>query len=221
MHASGILLLLVSLLSPQAGQQDSDAIIDNDTSMIVELDHALDVKRLKSGDKFTAQLLDDVISHGKLLVPHKKAKIIGRVVAALPRSQKNEQSRLVLAFDRIMIDGGADVRVKAVIVEMAPYHHAPLSGPSVPTSGDDPMARAAGPKADANGIVLIPTHPPITQQGPTPKSVKQSGASKIDGVSIDPDYRVLTTALNADKKDLKLDRWTQMTLTLNPTRQKY
>ncbi len=214
MRGYAIAILLLVLAGRMPGQQ-SNAAIDKDSRLVVELEHALDIKKLKVGDKFTARLMDHVKSEGKIIVPYTKGKIIGHVAEVQAPSKDNTQSRLVLAFDKITIKGGGELPVTALIAAVAPYEHLPLSGSSVPTSGDNPVARAAGPRTDSNGNAVIPAHAPTSRPGPV--EIRQS--SGMEGVELTQDHAAQTTEIIAAKKPLRIDEWSKFILVVNSPQQ--
>lgn len=221
MRSYAIAFLLLAFAGLMPGQQAPIGVIDKDSRMTVELEHALDVSKLKVGDRFTAQLHDHVKSDGKIIVPYNKGKIVGHVVEIQTPTKDNLQSRLVLAFDKIVIKGGGELPVTAVIVKLEPHHNYLLSNSSssVPTSGDNAAARAAGPMRDSNGQPVIPAHAPISRQGPTTQAL-QSQFSGMEGVELATDFAAQTTTLtSSEKKPLRIDDWCKFVLRLNSPQQ--
>jgi len=221
MRSYAIAFLLLAFAGRMPGQQAPSGAIDKDSRMTVELEHALDVSKLKAGDKFTARLNDHVKSEGKIIVPYTKGKIVGHVVEVQPPTKDNPQSRLVLAFDKITIKGGGEMPVTAVIVKLEPHQNYLLSSSSssVPTSGDNPTARAAGPMRDSNGQPVIPAHAPISRQGATAQAL-QFQFSGMEGVDLATDSATQLSAFtSSEKKPLRINEWTKFVLRLNSPQQ--
>jgi hypothetical protein len=146
------LMLLPILGNGLAAQQPSS---DAPRQHIVtgELTHAIDAKKAKVGDKVTLRLVDHIYSNGKIIVPYRNGKVIGHITEVRPPTKENTESMVALEFDRIEVKHGTDLPIAAVIQSMTPpdHHMIRSSGGGIPTSGDDPAARAAGPMVDSNG----------------------------------------------------------------------
>ena len=70
--------------------------------LLVELSNGLKAKKLKPGDKVKAEVSQDVISHGKIIIPV-ETKLIGHVTEVQVRDAENHESRLGIVFDRILL----------------------------------------------------------------------------------------------------------------------
>ena len=106
------------------------------TKLRVELDKTIDAKKAKPGDPILAKTMDDLESGGKVVAP-RGLQIVGHVVAASPH-EKGSPSRLEIAFDKLDLEHGAEVPLKATVQALAkPVSNAPMAtedtGP--PTSG--------------------------------------------------------------------------------------
>jgi hypothetical protein len=216
MRKYAVVFLLLACVGWMPGQQPP-VTIDKDSRMVVELDHALDVKKLKAGDTFTARLCDHVKSNGKIIVPYTKGKIVGHVAQVQAPTKDDNLSRLVLAFDKITIKGGGELPVTGVIVRLELHHNFLLSNSSssVPTSGDNPIARAAGPRTDSNGNPVVAPHGPISQPGPVPLDSGRQ-FSGMEGVELAQNSVAQTSEFtSSDKKGLRIGEWTRFTLRLN------
>jgi len=109
-----------------------------------ELTHAIDAKKAKVGDNVTLRLVNHIYSNGKIIVPYTKGKVIGHISEVRPATKENPESMVAIEFDRIEVKGGGDLPITATIQSMTPPdHHMIRHSSGIPTSGDDPMARAA------------------------------------------------------------------------------
>ncbi|MGC2745450.1 MAG: hypothetical protein WA672_19955, partial [Candidatus Angelobacter sp.] len=70
--------------------------------MLVELSKGLNAKKLKVGDKVKAEVSQDVISRGKVIIPV-ETKLVGHVTEVSARDSAHPESRLGIVFDRILL----------------------------------------------------------------------------------------------------------------------
>ena len=82
--------------------------------MLVELDKTLKAKKLKVGDKVKAEVSQDVISHGKVIIPV-ETKLVGHVTEVSVRDSAHPESRLGIVFDRILLKHYHDIDFQAVV----------------------------------------------------------------------------------------------------------
>jgi hypothetical protein len=87
--------------------------------LLVELSKTLKAKKLKPGDKIKAEVSQDVISHGKVIIPV-ETEVIGHVTEVSARSPENRESRLGIVFDRIVLKHYHDVVFRAVVHSVKP-----------------------------------------------------------------------------------------------------
>ncbi|HET9838569.1 MAG TPA: hypothetical protein VFR84_10060 [Candidatus Angelobacter sp.] len=127
--------------------------------LLVELSRPLKASKLKPGDKIKAEVSQDVISHGKLIIPA-ETQIIGHVTEVNARDASNNESRLGIVFDRIVLKHFQDVNFQAVVQTVRPpvTRHSRVDEPSqmLPPSmimgdlrGPSPnsQSRSSGPNA--------------------------------------------------------------------------
>src|SRR5262249_56050197 len=86
--------------------------------IVVELSDSLNAKKLKPGDKVKAQVSQDVLAHGRVLIPA-ESKLLGHVTEANGRSE-NEESRLGLVFDKILLKHHEELNMRGVVRTEAP-----------------------------------------------------------------------------------------------------
>ena len=82
--------------------------------MLVELKQTLKAKKLKPGAKIRAEVSQDVLSHGKIIIPV-ETELVGHVTEVAVRDSANSESRLGIVFDRILLKHYHDLNCQAVI----------------------------------------------------------------------------------------------------------
>jgi hypothetical protein len=111
-------------------------------AMVAELARSVDAKKAKADDKIEARLTMDVLSHGRIVIP-RGTKIVGHVIDARPRTKRVSESRVEIAFERILIKNGREIPLKATIQAV---------GVPIPTSApanlDTEEPQMAGPQSD-------------------------------------------------------------------------
>lgn len=86
--------------------------------MLVELTRTLKAKKLKVGDKVKAEVSQDVVSHGKVIIPV-ETKLVGHVTEVSARDSGHPESRLGIVFDRILLKHYHDINFEAVVQAVA------------------------------------------------------------------------------------------------------
>ncbi len=87
--------------------------------LLIELSKTLKASKLKPGDKVKAEVSQDVISHGKVIIPV-ETELVGHVTEVEVRSAENPESRLGFVFDRILLKHYHDVNFQAVVQAVSP-----------------------------------------------------------------------------------------------------
>jgi hypothetical protein len=82
--------------------------------MLVELSKGLTAKKLKVGDKVKAKVSQDVVAHGKVIIPV-ETKLVGHVTEVSPKDSAHPESRLGIVFDRILLKNFHDIDFEAVV----------------------------------------------------------------------------------------------------------
>lgn len=82
--------------------------------MLVELSKSLKAKKLKVGDRVTAEVTQDVVSHGKVIIPI-ETRLVGHVTEVNARDKGQLESRLGIVFDRILLKHYHDISFEAVV----------------------------------------------------------------------------------------------------------
>src|SRR5579864_3256035 len=86
--------------------------------MLVELSNGLKAKKLKVGDKVKAEVSQDVVAHGKVIIPV-ETKLVGHVTEVNARDNEHPESRLGIVFDRILLKHFHDIDFEAVVQAVA------------------------------------------------------------------------------------------------------
>jgi len=92
----------------------AEAVKPKASYMLVELSNTLKAKKLKVGDKVKAEVAQDVVSHGKVIIPV-ETKLVGHVTEVIARDSTNSESRLGIVFDRILLKHFHDIDFQAVV----------------------------------------------------------------------------------------------------------
>src|SRR6476646_6102645 len=87
--------------------------------ILVELTKGLSAKKLKPGDKVKAEVAQDVVSHGKVIIPV-ETELIGHVTEVCPHDSANPESRLGIVFDKILLKHFHDINFQALVQAVAP-----------------------------------------------------------------------------------------------------
>lgn len=166
--------------------------------MLVELTRGLTAKKLKPGDKVKAEVVQDVVSHGKIIIPV-ETELVGHVTEACPHDSANAESRLGIVFDKILLKHFHDINFQAVVQAVAPPAPRPsrVDQPSqmLPPSmivgaRDNGVAPIGGLNnaASRRGQASTSTNATMSQAADTTTyqssvSVKQSPSNHADGSS--------------------------------------
>ena len=159
--------------------------------MLVELSKTLKAKKLKVGDKVKAEISQDVIAHGKVIIPV-ETKLVGHVTEVGVRDSTHPESRLGIVFDRILLKHFHDIDFEAVVQAVSqpvirrslvdePSQMLPPSmagaGPrgSVPTGRNNSSSGGSGQGGSGGGAASLSA---ITTQSPV--TIKASAAPRAD-----------------------------------------
>ncbi len=112
-HQNADVKPLAPAAAPAASAQSKNSF------MLVELNRSLKAKKLKPGDKIKATVTQDVVSHGKVVIPVDTG-LMGHVTEVSVRDQGHPESRLGIVFDRILLKQFRTIAFKAVVQAVAP-----------------------------------------------------------------------------------------------------
>lgn len=187
------------------GNNNSPAVVVHDKSLLVELGKTLDAKNLKTGDEVIAKISDDVLSgNGTEVLIRKGAKLVGHVTEAQAHSKDNQESRLGIVFDRVILHDGKELLLHGLVQGYFPP--TPLQAASTPMLGDVAQDRAAGPYIDS-------TTGRVYQGNPYPRSNLPPAANRTpfsipiaNGLYLNRDKSVFTSVIHT----VKLQRGAQV-----------
>jgi hypothetical protein len=86
--------------------------------VLVELSKTLKASKLKPGDKVKAKVSQDVIAHGRIIVPVNTV-FVGHVTEARILDHQGSESRLGIVFDTILRKHFHDINLQAVVQAVA------------------------------------------------------------------------------------------------------
>jgi hypothetical protein len=137
--------------------------------MLVELSKTLKANKLKVGDKVKAEVSQDVVSHGKVIIPV-ETKLLGHVTEVSARDSAHTESRLGIVFDRILLKHFHDIDFEAVVQAVAQ--------PVVRRSRVDEPSQMLPPS-----MVGVPRDAPAapTGRGSSPTSNRNTGGGGSGG----------------------------------------
>lgn len=168
---------------PTAASESGDGV-----PILVELSKTLNAKKAKVGDQVKAEVVQDVLFHGKILV-RRGSKLIGHVTEAKPRTTEDAESRLGMIFDKALLKrgkelglNGAGIQALAAATRLSPVDQPdqmlPPSfggggmsqGSTISPMGDIPRGRGSGPP-----VMVPPTisNSEITNQRLKPEPEQQ------------------------------------------------
>jgi len=171
--------------------------------MLVELSHALKVKKLKVGDTIKAEVSQAVVSHGKVVIPV-ETKLLWHVTEVSARDGERTESRLGIVFDRILLSRHQQINFTGVVqaVSQAVVRTSLVDQPSqmlppsmsgggsrspvatgrggtsgLPNSGGV-AARASG--GDASASTIITSAPVVVKNSPSPRHESVAATLETD-----------------------------------------
>jgi hypothetical protein len=141
--------------------------------ILAELTDSLNAKKLKPGDRVKAQVAQDVLAHGRIVIPA-ESKLLGHITEATPRDTENGESRLGIVFDKVVLKHHEEMNFQGVVHAVSP---------PVPRKSriDEPsgMAPPPVPGSSSPGIAPLGNTKPNNQNTTNPPS----RASTTDGSS--------------------------------------
>jgi uncharacterized membrane protein YgcG len=134
-----------------AAAPDATSPKPKDSYMLVELSRSLNAKKLKAGDKVKAEVAQDVVSHGKIIIPV-ETELVGHVTEVSVREGGNSESRLGIVFDKILLKHYHDINFQAVVRAVAPPAER-RSRVDQPSQMLPPSMLGGGPRSSSMGPV--------------------------------------------------------------------
>ncbi|MCU1331358.1 MAG: hypothetical protein JWM08_350 [Candidatus Angelobacter sp.] len=174
-----------------------EAVKPKSSYMLVELSKTLKARKLKVGDKINAEVVQDVVAHGKVIIPV-ETKLTGHVTEVSAKDSGHAESRLGIVFDKILLKHHHDIDFQAVVQAIAPPARrksrvdepsqmlppSMMGGPSrdtsaIPNSRGSTSTRNNGGGGSAGGAAstsLATLQAPITVKQSPSNHVEASGA---------------------------------------------
>jgi hypothetical protein len=205
-------LATVSTIAQNKPGESSELPKDSVLRAALSPSGSLDAEHSKIGDPIRLNVLG-LVAGGKVKRPRQPLTLVGHIAEVGIRTPNQPESRLGIAFDKILIGsltGERELTVSAVIQRvMTVKEPAANRTSSVPTSGDDPVQRAAGPMVDSSGrSVYSPS--PLSQPGPGALSAQFPYEAPVKDVSLRPDDSTNTTVIVCKKRNIVLEPETVM-----------
>jgi hypothetical protein len=82
--------------------------------ILAEFTQSLNAKKLKPGDQIKAEVTQDVLLHGKIIIPV-ESKLIGHVTEVKIHRTDDPESRLGIVFDKVLLKHSGEVNLLAVV----------------------------------------------------------------------------------------------------------
>jgi hypothetical protein len=159
--------------------------LESGSILYAKVTKTVDAKKAKIGDPVSAVLVADVLAHGKIVVRH-GVKLLGHVTEAQIHSKDIPESRLGIAFDKVITKKG-EVPFDSQVLAIRPAERVNLDAPRWPypmsNSAQGPMQ---GHHASPQGYEA--PHRAISSLDPEMKShdqrMPQTGRTDIDGLTL-------------------------------------
>jgi hypothetical protein len=226
-------------LASNAGSQGTASAPDSSTplqpgsnpwpaGMIIpaELAKSLDAKKAKVGDQIEAKVPADQLSHGKIVIP-RNTKIIGHVTGVKAHSKESPDSRVGIAFDRMVMKDGRDLPLQVVVQAVGrPLRVADLPGGrmnqgvglpggSASIGGGSGMGASMPPRSTER-VASIPTDVPAVPDPESPAATvaplgpTSQGVVGIKGFSLE--ISGPNSVISSQTENVHLDGGTQLIL---------
>ena len=165
---------------------------------------SLKVEDAKVGEPVRARILG-LVQGAKTLPPREPMSLVGHITEIAVRTDDKSESRLGIAFDKLEIGGVTtaprELATAAVINKVIKVEHSAVKSTPVPTSGDDPVQRAAGPVVDSSGRPVY-SNPGITAPGPAGASTLET---PVKDLTLHADDQTGVTLITCKKRNIVLD----------------
>jgi len=209
------------------------------TDVVAELSKTVNVKKVKLGDPVKAQVMQDVLSHGSIVI-RRGTKLVGHVTEVKVRSGDDQESRLGVVFDKALLKHGEEIDFNAAIRALAPAVRIgavdrpdamlpPMVAP-MQSSGPQPMG-GGGATTRGASTSSVSSAGPVSENAATRTEV-YSAAAGYGGVSADTglisagsrgvfgmpalhinlDAKVAGSIISSTSRNVKLDSGTQMVI---------
>ena len=182
--------------------------------LYVELSKTVDAKKARPGDVVKAQLMTDVLSHGKILYRH-DTKLIGHVSEAQPHTKEAPESRLGIVFDKVLLKGGEEAAFSSVIIALRPGPRLQITSMGPPVS---PGSAASYPIPNGSSAPMpdstrrdSPTRS-VRQMTRSPRANQDLAPSDIEGLSLEQSGNGSGRVVISPKQTVKLESGVRLEL---------
>jgi len=104
----------------QSGQNSPAQLPKIDVSYILaEFTQSLNARKLKLGEQIKAQVTQDVLSHGKVVIPA-ESRLLGHVAEVKESEKEDTESRLGIVFDKVLLKHHREIGLYGVMQALAP-----------------------------------------------------------------------------------------------------
>ncbi|HLJ87040.1 MAG TPA: hypothetical protein VKZ53_09455 [Candidatus Angelobacter sp.] len=211
------------------------SLLSSDVYLVAELTKGIDARKAKAGDRVTAVVIQDLLSHGKIAV-RRGSKLTGHVVHALARTKDRVESELAFVFDEARLKGGGELSFHGIVQALAPPQRIALvdtpdqmATPALGgrlSGGGGPMGSRPGSgsmqvfsKNGASAATTAATGPGSFRTGASSNqdsiSVASRGVIGITGMVLDPagtSSGGTGPVIKSTHHDVRLDTGTQVLL---------
>lgn len=166
----------------QAAPAQSQVRLENGSILYAELTKTVDAKKAKIGDPVNAVLVADVLAHGKIVARH-DAKLLGHVTEAQIHSKETPESRLGIAFDKVITKDGEEP-FESKLIAIRPAEHPVVEIPNAPSPMNN-SAQRRYPSAQGTDNVPRRHNPSLGDDMKSHDERKpETGPTDIDGLSL-------------------------------------
>jgi len=187
------------------------------TTIPVELSKALDAKKAKVDDRIEARIPADVLSHGQIVIP-RSAKIIGHVTEVKTHTKESSDSKLGIAFDKIVMKDGKEAVLLVVVQAVARPLQVVVPDTRMGEGGGISTASASSgtmPSRSAERVAAIPIDAGSGSDAPPPTTVAPLAATSqgvvgMKGLSLKASAG--SSVISSETDNVHLESGTQMIL---------
>jgi hypothetical protein len=133
-----------------AATGSASALLSQGSTVNTELTKPVDCKKAKPGDEVTAKVTQDVKSDGKVVV-HKGSKVVGHVTEAQAKDKEHPDSKLGIAFDKIVLKDGQEMAFNGAVQAIAPPAQVLANAAGNQSAGLDAPMGGGGGRAPSGG----------------------------------------------------------------------
>jgi hypothetical protein len=173
--------------------------------ILAEFSQSLNAKKLKPGDPIKAQVSQDVLVHGKIVIPV-DSTLVGHVTEVKASQKEDRPSRLGIVFDKVLMKHHVELALRGVIHALAPpaFRRSRVEEPN-PTLPDPSSGRGTGPIVTStmpppHGVGRGAVHPDLT----LPSNPFPDGPDTATRMASGPDSSLLQVPQAASSPSLSI-----------------